>query len=111
MSRTAHGISRGRVYTAADVAEALQVPVERVAWHCATAQRLGRAADGWAALFFGAWQDEAGEWLIPERVVRRASGLLALQHYKLAEVAELEIDFGAEAGRINKNDVRAYLGD
>lgn len=88
MSRTAPGISRGRVYSAQDVAEALQVSLERVLWHCEVAQRLGKAADGWAALFFGAWKD-GGEWWIPERVVRRASGLLVLQHYKLAEVAEL----------------------
>lgn len=72
-----------RVWTAADVAAVLRVPVERVVWHCERANALGSGA-----LFFGAWMEDGG-WLIPDRAARRAVETWPRQHYTLAEVASL----------------------
>lgn len=75
--------ARGTIYTADDVASVLSVSRARVVWHCEAAARVGRAS-----FFFGCWQ-ESGEWMIPERTLRRALGCIVHQHYTVAEVASL----------------------
>lgn len=79
----APGRARGRVYSAAEVADILGVSVARVVHHCEVASRAGAAS-----FFFGAWMDSEG-WQVPERALRRALGGIVHQHYTVAEVASL----------------------
>lgn len=83
MPRIAPRSDRKDSYTAGEAAELLGVPVERVRWHCARAAAAGRGS-----FFWGCWE-QAGEWIIPARAMRRALGAWPLQHYSVDEVASL----------------------
>ena len=84
---------RGTVHSVEDVAAMLSVPVHRVVWHCDRADAAGAAS-----FFFGVWKED-GKWVIPDRVLRRAIGGIAMQHYTVQEVAEI---VSMDAGTIRR---------
>src|SRR6188768_1421500 len=77
-------IGIGKLITSEELASLLAVPQHVIKWHCERAGSLGKGG-----LFFGVFQEEGGQWLVPKRVAMRVCADWPLQHYTVRRVCEL----------------------